>query len=159
MRTLKPFLLATAALSLIGCASPGPMQMGYGPMQTSAFEPIILDTVQDDSDRVRFKEWTTMYENKEFQRWGVFFITDNGVYMANWDLRAYEYDLVYKLPAKDIQIMSEDRVERSMWIDSDLFIIQDINGHEVGFALNGENAARSIIREIKEISSNTETSN
>lgn len=133
---------------LAGCATAGPMHTAAGPLQTPAFKPIILDTVNDGSENVRFKEWTTLYEGKELERWGVFFITDKGLYMANWDIREYRYNLVYKLAAEDIADISEDLVERSMWVDSNLLVIKDKNGHEVGFALNGRNAVRAIIREI-----------
>ena len=33
-----------------------------------------------------------------------------------------------------------------MWIDSDLLIITDSNGGEVGFSLNGRNAAKSFLQ-------------
>lgn len=33
-----------------------------------------------------------------------------------------------------------------MWIDSDLLIITDKKGDEVGFALKGKNAARSFLQ-------------
>lgn len=148
MPNLKLIFALILISGLAGCATSGPMQTMAGPLHTPAFKPIILDTVNDGSQNVRFKEWTTLYENKELERWGVFFITDNGLYMANWDVREYRYNLVYKLAAEDIADISEELVERSMWVDSNLLVIKDKNGHEVGFALNGRNAVRAIIREI-----------
>lgn len=146
----KYILLISSILALGGCASPGPMKTMMGPMNTPAFEPVVLDLVKDDSEKVHFKEWTTMYENKELQQWGVFFITDNGAYMAEWDLKGYEYNLRYKLPAKELKTVSDDMVVRDMWPDSNLLILKDKSGHEVGFALNGKNAARAILKEISE---------
>lgn len=144
----KSILLITSILTIGGCASPGPMQTTTGPINTSAFEPVILDTVKDGSKKVHFKEWTTMYENKELQQWGVFFITDKGAYMAEWDMRGYEYNLRYKLPINELNTVSDDMVVRDMWVDSNLLILKDKSGHEVGFALNGKNAARAILKEI-----------
>tara|TARA_R110001583_G_scaffold24157_1_gene88423 strand:- start:233 stop:688 length:456 start_codon:yes stop_codon:yes gene_type:complete len=146
----KSILLITCLFTLGGCASPGPMKTMMGPMNTPAFEPVVLDMVKDGSEKVHFKEWTTMYENKELQQWGVFFITDNGAYMAEWDLKGYEYNLRYKLPAKELKTVSDDMVVRDMWPDSNLLILKDKSGHEVGFALNGKNAARAILKEISE---------
>ncbi len=146
-RNLILILLVTFVLG--GCSSPGPMQTGYGPMNTPVFEAIALSVVKDGSTSVRFKELTTMYENKELQLWGVFFITDNGVYLANWDTRSYEYHLRYRLPAKDIKEIADDTVVRSMWADSNLLVVTDKSGHKVGFALNGKNAVRSILDEIR----------
>ncbi|CUA83163.1 hypothetical protein [Pseudidiomarina woesei] len=150
MLNKKIFSVIIMMMFLAGCAAPGPMHTIRGPMNTPVFDPVILDTVKDGSKKVRFKEWTTMYENKELQLWGVFFITDNGAYLANWDMNGYEYNLRYKLAASELDSISDDKVVRSMWADSNLLIIKDKNGHEVGFALNGKNAARAILREISE---------
>lgn len=148
MLNKKSILLISCILTLSGCSSIGPMQTVMGPMNTPAFEPVILETIKDNSEKVHFKEWTTMYENKELQQWGVFFITDNGAYMAEWDVRGYEYNLRYKLPIKELNTVSDDMVVRDMWADSNLLILKDKSGHEVGFALNGKNAARAILKEI-----------
>lgn len=148
MLNKKAILLISSLVTLGGCAAPGPMRTMMGPMNTPAFEPVILEAVNDNSKKVHFKEWTTMYENKELQQWGVFFITDNGAYMAEWDINGYEYNLRYKLPAKELELISDDTVVRSMLPDSNLLILKDKSGHEVGFALNGKNAARSILKEI-----------
>lgn len=134
---------------LTGCASAGPMQTMMGPMNTPAFEPIVLDVVQDGSKSIRFKEWTTMYENDSLQLWGVFFITDKGAYMASWDTRGFQYNLRYKLLASELAAIEDRIIQRDMWVDSNLLVLKDKNGHSVGFALNGKNAARSILREIQ----------
>ena len=68
--------------------------------------------------------------------------------MAEWDFRGYEYNLRYKLLAKELDAVSDDKVVRDMWTDSNLLILQDKSGHKVGFALNGKNAARAILKEI-----------
>lgn len=145
---LKILLISASVAGISACSSPGPMQTIYGPMNTPVFEPVALDSVKDGSSKVYFKEWTTMYENKEIQLWGVFFITENGAYMANWDARSYEYNLRYKINRNDIESISDDKVVRSFWPDSNLLIIKDKQGHEVGFALNGKGAARSFLNEI-----------
>lgn len=142
--------LIFALLVLVSsCSTPGPMQNIWGPFNTPAFEPIVLATVKDGSERVRFKESTTMYENKEFRTYGVFFITDNGAYLATWDTRSYEYNLRYKLPISELLSMEDDVVERSMWFDSNLLVLQSEDGTEVGFSLVGKNAVRTILREIQ----------
>jgi len=132
-------------LILSGCSSPGPMQQPYGPLYTPAFEPIILATVDDGSEKIHFKEWTTMYQNDRLQFWGVFFITDHGAYMASWNTTSYEYNLSYKLMFKDIDSISRDTVERDMWLDSNLLVLTDIAGNSIGFALDRKAAARAII--------------
>tara|TARA_R110002073_G_scaffold336545_1_gene535018 strand:- start:901 stop:1356 length:456 start_codon:yes stop_codon:yes gene_type:complete len=148
MKVAKFGFIVLVVSILSACSSLGPMQTMQGPLNTPVFEPVAIDTVKDGSSSVLFKEWTTMYENQELKLWGVFFITQNGVYMANWDSRSYEYNLRYRIDSSDISSISEETVERSMWIDSDLLVITDQNGHEVGFALNGKNAARSFLQNI-----------
>lgn len=146
MKLMKVVCAFIAVMALSACSSPGPMQTMPGPLNTPVFDPVALNTVKDGSSSVLFKEWTTMYENEELKLWGVFFITENGVYMANWDTRSYEYNLRYRMDMTDIASISETTVERDMWIDSDLLIITGRNGGEVGFALNGKNAAKSFLQ-------------
>lgn len=140
-------ILALGLVTLVGCSSSGPMQTRQGPVNTPAFEPIVLDVVQDGSDKVYFKEWATMYEEDEPRLWGTFFITDNGLYMAAWDRSSFEYNLIYRLPFEQLKGLSNETVERDYWVDSNLLMIEDNNGFSVGFALNGKNAASSIISE------------
>jgi hypothetical protein len=104
-----------------------------------------LKTVQR---KFLFKEYTTLYEDKVLKSWGVFFITEHGVYMANWSSLEYKYHLSYKLPIEKLSDISEQTVERDMWIDSDLLILKDVTGKEVGFSLYGKNAARAVLQEI-----------
>jgi hypothetical protein len=148
MRFLKIFVVFLIFSSLSACSSPGPMQTMQGPLNTPVFEPVAINTVKDGSNSVLFKEWTTMYESQEIKLWGVFFITENGAYMANWDPKSYEYNLRYRIAVSDIAAISEETVVRSMWIDSDLLIIADKTGKKVGFALNGKNAARSFLQNL-----------
>ncbi|UYM16212.1 hypothetical protein [Endozoicomonas euniceicola] len=148
---LRNLILILIAVVLTGCASPGPMQLATGPMNTPVFDPVILNTVNDGSETVRFKEWTTMYENKELRLWGVFFITDKGAYLASWDSRGYEYNLRYQMKANDIKSFEDDTVVRDWWADSNLLVITDKNNIKVGFALNGKNAARSILNDIRKM--------
>lgn len=148
---IKFLFVSIVLFTLFACAGPGPMQiMAYGPINTPVFEPIILNTVNDGSKRVLFKERSMMYENKEFVSFlgGVFFITDNGAYMAFWDNRGYEYKLEYRINAIDIASIHFDKINRKMWVDTDLLIITDNDGHEVGFSLIGKNAASSFLKKI-----------
>lgn len=147
----KSFIVIISVVSIffMGCASPGPMQQAWGPVNTPVFSPIVIDTVKDGSVKVHFKEWTTMYENKNLQAWGVFFITDHGAYMVRWDTDSYQYSLIYRIAINQIESLHDDIVVRNIWYDSNLIVIKDISGHEVGFALNGKNAVRSILSEIR----------
>ena len=143
--SVKNFFVACIVLIFTGCAHPGPMQTSTGPMNTPAFEPIVLHKVHDGSKNVLFKEWTTMYKNKELVWWGVFFITDKGVYLATWNTQSYEYNLVYQLPASKIESISNQKITRKIWADSDLLIIKDKQSNEVGFALKSKSSARTIL--------------
>ncbi len=144
----KGFMVLGCLVALSGCASPGPMQTVQGPINTPAFEPIVLDTIKDGSESVLFKEYTTLYEGEELQSWGVFFITEHGAYMGVWDLSGYRYNLSYKLPIAKLTNITEKTVERDMWVDSDLLVLTDTTGKKVGFALNRKNAARAILQEL-----------
>ena len=144
----QSLIVLCCVLTLGGCATPGPMQTHQGPINTPVFEPIVLHTVNDGSDEVLFKEYTTLYEGDEIQSWGVFFVTDRGAYMGVWDLLGYRYDLSYKLPIENLANISEQTVERDMWVDSNLLVLSDTTGKKVGFALNKKNAARTILYEL-----------
>lgn len=142
-------ILAICLFSLLtACTTQGPMQSMYGPLDTPVFDPIVLDKVQDGATKVLFKEWTTMYENNEFQFWGTFVITDSGAYMITWDQHSYQYNLQYRIPVDQIASISTDKISRSMWVDSNILIITDKNGSEIGFALVGKNAAKSILNQL-----------
>ncbi|OOE64665.1 hypothetical protein [Salinivibrio kushneri] len=145
---MKHFLIVGFVFILFGCSSPGPMQKPQGPISTPAFEPIVLDMVKDGSGKILFKEYTTLYEDKDLKSWGVFFITEHGAYMANWHSSEYKYNLSYKLPIEKLSDISEQTVERDMWIDSDLLVLKDVTGKEVGFSLYGKNAARAVLQEL-----------
>lgn len=145
---MKYFLIWICLLTLSGCSSPGPMQNVQGPINTPVFEPIIRDAINDGSKKILFKEYTTLYEGEELQSWGVFLITDRGAYMVVWDLSGYRYNLSYKLPIEKLTSITEKKVERDMWIDSELLVLTDVTGKRVGFALNRKNAARAILQEL-----------
>ena len=117
------------------------MQRASGLLKTKQFELIFLYTVKDGSKKVLFKEYTTMYENEELQTQGTFTITDQGAYFATWNTISFEYNLLFKLNKNEIATIGEDKIHRSIWIDSELLTIKDKNNHEVGFALNGKRAA------------------
>lgn len=143
---LVSILLLSSALA--GCGSLGPMQRIEGPLYTPAFDVLALDTVKDGSEEVSYKEFTSMYENGEYKTSGVFFITENGAYMAEWDYVTYEYKLVYKVIDKEIVGISNGRIIRDFGFDSDLLEIKDAQGYKVGFTLQGKNAARNILRNL-----------
>lgn len=148
MKSKKILLLAMVLMLMSGCARPGPMQTQNGLLQTKQFEPIFLSTIKDGSEKVLFKEYTTMYENRELKYWGVFTITDKGAYFATWDTISFEYNLLFKLNKNEIATLGEDEIIRSMWIDSELLTIKDKNNHEVGFALNGKRAAYTTLNRL-----------
>lgn len=131
---------------LVGCCPPpGPMKQINGPVDTALFEPIFFHFTRDDSTKVLFKEYTTIYENDEYKRWGLFVITDKSNYLVNWDTVGYEYRFIYKIKHDEIESLGEKTISRKWLPDSDLFIIKGKNGIETGFALNGRRAARSLI--------------
>jgi len=133
---------------LTACASPGPMQTSTGLMHTPAFRPIILDTIDDGSEEILFKEYTTMYDNKELRRFGIFFITDKGVYMATWDTHSYVYNIHYRLSVNNIAEILNETVVRDFWRDSNLLVIKDTRGNKIGFALHGKIGARLILQNL-----------
>ncbi|MDO6563509.1 hypothetical protein Q4488_08955 [Amphritea sp. 1_MG-2023] len=144
----KLLFISATVIGISACSAPGPMQTMSGPIHTPVFEPVALDVVKDGSEKVYFKETAAMYEGKEAQLLGIFFITDNGAYMVKWDRRSYEYTLQYKIHRDNILSISDDKVVRSFWPDSNLLVIKDKQGHEVGFSLNGKAAARSFLHDI-----------
>jgi len=148
MKSTKILLFAVVLILMSGCARPGPMQTPNGLLQTKQFEPIFLSTVKDGSEKVLFKEYTTMYENRELKYWGTFTITDQGAYFATWNTISFEYNLLFKLNKNEIATLGEDKIIRSMWIDSELLTIKDKNNHEVGFALNGKRAAYTTLNRL-----------
>ena len=131
-----------------GCSKLGPMQTPNGLLETKQFEPIFLYTVKDGSETVLFKEYTTMYENKELKAWGIFTITDQGAYFATWDTRSFEYHVLFNLKKNEIGSLGDDKIIRTMWVDSELLTIKDKNNHETGFALNGKRAAFTTLERL-----------
>ena len=148
MKSKKVLLFAVVLMLMSGCAQLGPMQTPDGLLKTKQFEPIFLSTVKDGSEKVLFKEFTTMYENRELKAWGTFTITDQGAYFARWNTISFEYNLLFKLNKNEIATLGEDKIIRSMWIDSELLTIKDKNNHEVGFALNGKRAADTTLNRL-----------
>lgn len=146
---IKFFLLVISILILIsGCAQRGPMQTPNGLLSTKQFKPIFLSTVNDNSSTILFREFTTMYENNDLKSWGIFVITDKGVYFAVWNMYSFEYNILFKLKIKEIDGFGEDKIVRDMWIDSELLTIKDNNKYEVGFALNGKRAAYTTLNRL-----------
>lgn len=137
--------------SLIGCG-PGPMQRQItGPIDTPVFKPVILDTLNDGSKEVLFKErLAAMYIGKDRSSWGNFVITNNGVYLISWNVVSFTYELVYKVEIKNIDKLLDDVVVRSIFPDSNLLVIQDKRGTAVGFSLNNKIAAQNTILSLIE---------
>jgi len=148
MNVKKIFIFITVLILMSGCTQPGPMQTPSGLLKTKQFEPIFIQTIKDGSETVLFKEYTTMYEHGDLQYWGVFTITDQGVYFALWDTIGFEYNVLFKLNKNEIASLSEDLISRSLWVDSELLIIKDKNNNEVGFALNGKRAAYTTLNRL-----------
>lgn len=148
---IQLFIIGLIGIGFIGCG-PGPMQIqGIGPLNTPVFKPVILDTVNDGSKEVYFKESVVgLYENKEFKGFGNFVITDNGVYYVRWDATAYIYTTSYQIKINDIKMLTTDKVIRSFLPDSDILVIEDKRGQKVGFSIVKKLAAKNIIYELIE---------
>ena len=142
------FSIFVLIVLLSGCSTLGPMQTQQGLLSTKQFQPIFINTVKDGSSKILFKEFTTMYQNNDLEAWGVFTITDQGVYFATWDVRGYEYHVLFQLSKSAISKIGERTVKRDLWVDSKLLSISDKNGIETGFALNGNRAALSILNKL-----------
>ncbi|WP_324170773.1 hypothetical protein [Sulfurimonas sp.] len=140
------FLVLITLLS--GCSALGPMQTQQGLLSTKQFKPIFIETVKDGSSEILFKEFTTMYQNDDLKAWGIFTITDQGVYFAQWDVRGFEYNIMFKLSKNEISKIEERIVKRDLWANSKLLTIFDKNGIETGFALNGDRAALSTLNKF-----------
>lgn len=146
---LKTILsIITITIFMNGCSNLGPMQTPDGLLSTKQFKPIFLSTIEDGSTKILFKEYTTMYENKDLKSWGTFIITDKGTYFAMWNTMSFEYNVLFKLSIKEINNFGEDTIVRDMWIDSELLTIKDNNNNEVGFALNGKRAAYTTLNRL-----------
>jgi len=139
------FLILIILLS--GCTQ-GPMQTPQGLLATKQFKPIFINTVKDGSSKILFKEFTTMYQNDNLKAWGIFTITDQGVYFVQWDMRGFEYNILFELSKNEISKIRESVVKRELWPDSKLLTISDNNRIETGFALNGNRAALSILNKF-----------
>lgn len=151
MKFHKAFFVAPIFFLLAACSSPGPMQMQPGPINTPAFEPIALDLVKDESNKILFKEqYVTMYENdtRESLLGGTFFITENGAYLAYWNTQTFQYSITYKIQANEITKISDHTVVRKYLPNSDLVVITDKDNRDIGFGINKRNAAKYSLEKI-----------
>ncbi len=136
---LLVFLLGVV---LAGCAS-GPMQQKSGPYETPAFSAMAKEIANDGSQDVLYKEWTTMYENGKLLTYGVFFVTEKGVYVVSWDRDNYRYRLIYKIPISYINSISEDALKKGKM--ERMLVITDKFGVDIGFGVEGRRAIRTIL--------------
>lgn len=144
-------MFSLVGIVLVGCGAHGPMEVQPGPINTPVFKPVILDTLNDGSKEVHFKETTVgLYENKEFKGFGNFVITDNGAYYVRWNTRTYVYSPTYQIRITDIKSLSDDIVVRSLLPDSDILVIEDKRGQKVGFSITNKLAAKDILYNLIE---------
>lgn len=142
MIKFKNLLTIFLATLLFGCGSVGPMEQIDGPVNTTSFEPIALATVKDGSKNVKYKEIGCLFKDDSYDGCGVFFITDNGVYLAEWNTYSYEYKLLFQLFRNQIVNVSESKYVREFGFDSNLLKIEDNRGNVVNFDLKGARAAK-----------------
>ena len=151
MKIIKLLAVSPIFLLVIACSAPGPMQTQTGPINTPAFEPIVLDLVKDNSKNILFKEqYVTMYENdsRENLLGGTFFITENGAYLAYWNVQTFQYNITYRIKADEITKISDYTVVREYLPDSDLVVITDKDGRDIGFGIVKRNAAKYSLEKI-----------
>lgn len=142
MLRFNKLLVCILLSTLAGCSSLGPMQQFNGPVNTPSFEPIALATVNDGSTKVLFKEFGCLFNQDSYGDCGVFFITDNGVYLAEWDTMSYEYKLSFHLLRQQVSSVSERRYVRDFGFDSNLLVIKDIRGETISFDIKSTHAAK-----------------
>jgi len=132
---------------LCGCAG-APMREVQGPYETPIFSAMAKEVANDGSKEVLYKEWAPMYENGRLLSYGVFFVTDKGVYMGLWDTKNYRYRLIYKAPISYINSLSEDSLKKG---DVEkVLIVKDKFGVKTGFGIKGRRAVRSIVDALME---------
>lgn len=145
MKTIKVVLLLLVAIIFIGCGPKGPMLSYQGPLDTKVFKPIFLNTVDDGSSEILFKEFTTMYNKRDIKGFGVFVITDKSTYFTRWNINSFEYEIIYVVNNSNIKDLKNETIVREYWVDSDLLKIKDSNDLYTGFALDGKQAAYTIL--------------
>lgn len=152
---MKRIVLALLTIfTLTACGSLGPMQRFEGPIGTPVFDVIALQTIDDGSKEILFKELARMYdeqdvaENKYASNYGSFVITDKGVYVLGWDNRNFRYNKLFSVPIADIDSLLEANASVIVWVDSNIFIIKDKYGEKTGFHMQGRTAAKSIINNL-----------
>jgi hypothetical protein len=142
------------SLTLSACGSLGPMQSFEGPIGTPVFDVVALDTINDGTQKILFKEMARMYdeqdviEDKYASNYGSFVITEKGIYVLGWDNRNFRYNKLFSLPIDDIENILEANASVVVWVDSNIFIIEDKYGTKTGFHMNGRVAAKSIINKL-----------
>lgn len=143
-------ILVLLILSLFTGCGPGPMESFRGPVNTPVFKPVILDTLNDGSNNVLFKDFGFMYINHDLQTIGDFIVTNKGVYFVKWNPSSYRYSTAYQVKFKNIANISNDTIHRTIGFDSNLIVIEDKRGSKIGFALQQVTAAKNIILNSKE---------
>ena len=136
------WLVFVAVVLLCGCGA-APMREVQGPYETPIFSAMAKEVANDGSKDVLYKEWAPMYEGGRLLSYGVFFVTDKGVYMGLWDTQNYRYRLIYRSPISYINTLSEGALKKG---DVEkVLIVKDKFGVETGFGIKGRRAVRSIL--------------
>ncbi|MDD9158404.1 hypothetical protein PVK64_19755 [Aliivibrio sp. S4TY2] len=150
-RNLRKLLCLVVFFTLTGCSSPGPMQTPLGPINTPVFDSIALATAKDGTSEVKFKTQNAMlYKNGDLSYFvtSVFFITENGVYVASWDTQSYQYNLIVRIPVENIKRVYYKTYVRDYLPDLDLLVIETIEKENIGFYIGGSSAVKSILDEM-----------
>ncbi len=145
---MKNKLLLFLLVAVVAGCSSGPMRQLYGPYETPVFSAIGRELADDGSQEILYKEWTPMYENGKLLSYGVFFITDKGVYMGLWDKKNYRYSLIYKAPIGYITSLTEDTLKKGEV--EKVLVIKDKFGIETSFGVKGRRAIRAILETLME---------
>ena len=135
----------------------GPCRNGVSALWIhQAFDAIALDTVRDKSTKILFKAFAGFAETGVPTAGvnGVFFITDNGIYHAIWNVRIQRYNLLIRIPATEIAEVSLRETQK--WYGAyELLDVKDSKDHMASFVFRStyiygdtRRAAKSYIQDI-----------
>ena len=148
---IRQLAILICLTSLVGCSTPGPMQTTFGPINTPVFDAIVLDAINSNTPKVKFKSNSFIfYQNGDVSYFSpnVFIVTEDGVYDVWWDSVAYKYNLLAKIPLNNIGEIYYKTYEREYLPDIELLIIKTKNNDELGFSISGSSVAKSILDEM-----------
>ncbi len=149
---MKRLLLAAfVVLTLSACSAPGPMQTKIGLLKTPAFDPIFISSLNSAPSGVEYKTYTVMFRDKMpamAMLKDTLVITNEGVYLSEWDIRNYTFIHKLKLPYADIKTVETTTKERSFLPDSQYLKIITKTDSQYNFAIfdGSVNLASSLIR-------------